>query len=123
MTAFQESAVALAGGGEPSMQGNLEENSPTGHLFLPFCSQFLVHLTSPGSPSKPQCAAAAEPQPEQGLLRGRAFVQAGQGHLESSVCVCVLLSFQGNQAGNCQSLFFPERILSDLDDFLQFLLS
>lgn len=59
MAVFQESAVALASGGEPSMQGNLEENSPAGHLFLPFCSQLLVHLISPGSPSKPQCVAAA----------------------------------------------------------------
>lgn len=51
MLPFQESAVALAGGGEPSLQWNMEENSPAGHLLLSFCSQLLVHLT-PDSPSK-----------------------------------------------------------------------
>lgn len=52
MIVFQESAVALAGGREPSLQGNLEENSPAGRLLLSFCSQLLVHLTSADSPSK-----------------------------------------------------------------------
>lgn len=51
LPSIRESAVALAGSGEPSMQWNMEENSPAGHLLLSFCSQLLVHLT-PDSPSK-----------------------------------------------------------------------
>ncbi|KAK2520891.1 somatomedin-B and thrombospondin type-1 domain-containing protein, partial [Columba guinea] len=69
---FQGSAVALAGGREPSMPGDLEENPPAGHLLLSFRSQLLVHLT-PTVPAS-ECRGGScgtdvwqrqEPQPEQ----------------------------------------------------------
>lgn len=125
MTVFQESAVALAGGGEPSMQGNLEENSPAGHLFLPFCSQLLVHLTSPGSPNKPQCAAAAGAKAMTSPCWRLCFHCLSRGcwlyrGTWNPLCLCVPLNFQRNQA--CWEVpisLFPERILSDLEDFVQ----
>lgn len=99
MLVFQESAVALASSREPSMQGNLEENSPAGRLLLSFCSQLLVHLT-PDSLSKQvvwQLSGTSmeqqeKSQPKQWLLHVRgyaAYVQEVAVCTGSSLPVCI----------------------------------